>query len=231
MLKFDDNIAHIGGWLTKEEGLFLYESAKRLSKEDVIIEIGSWKGRSTICFGMGTRDGNGAIIYAIDPHKGSSEHIKRFGRIDTYNEFLCNIKAAGIEKFVIPIKNTSEEAVKSFSQKVSFILVDGAHEYGFVKKDYNFWFPKIVNGGIIVFHDSWGAPGVHFLTALILFTSTKVRKPRLLDTITIMEKVERNSLVDRGYNILFVFYRLFVGWMGTIKMDNLSQGLKTLLLF
>jgi len=220
MFNFDKDVFSIGGWLTKEEGKFLYESAKKLSKNANIIEIGSWKGRSTICFGMGVRDGNGATIYAIDPHKGSSEHIKRFGKIDTYKEFLNNINTAGIEKFVVPIKATSEEAAKDFNKQANFILVDGAHEYGYVKKDYDLWFPKLVNGGIIAFHDCWHAPGVHFLTALILFTSTKVRKPRLLDTLTTMEKVEQNSLVDRVCNILFVLYRLLFGWIGTIKMDS-----------
>ncbi len=219
MFNFKKDVSSIGGWLTKEEGEFLYKNAKSLAKDNVIIEIGSWKGRSTICMAMGSRDGNGAIIYAIDPHKGSSEHIRLFGKVDTYKEFLKNIRSAVIEKYVSPIVKTSEAAAKDFKQKVNFVFVDGAHEYKYVRKDHDLWFPKIVNGGIIAFHDSWHSPGVQLLTAMILFSSGKVRKPRLLDTLTIMEKVERNSLSDRIYNILFVFYRLLAGWIGTVKIN------------
>lgn len=219
MFNFNIDVAHIGGWLTRDEGEFLYENAKSLPKNNVIIEIGSWKGRSTICLGMGTRDGKGTTIYAIDPHKGSSEHIRLFGKVDTYREFRSNIKSAGIEKFVTPIIKTSEAAAKDFHRQVNFVFVDGAHEYEYVRKDYELWFPKIVNGGIIAFHDSWHSPGVQFLTAMILFSSGKVRKPRLLDTLTIMEKVERNSLSDRVCNIMFVFYRLLAGWIGTVKIN------------
>lgn len=219
MFSFTKDVSHIGGWLTRNEGKFLYENAKSLAKNNVIIEIGSWKGRSTICLAMGVRDGNGAIIYAIDPHKGSSEHHRLFGKVDTYREFIRNIKAAEVEKFIKPVVKTSEATSRGFKEQVNFVFVDGAHEYRYVRKDYDVWFPKIVNGGTIAFHDSWHSPGVQLLTTMILFSSGKVRKPRLLDTLTIMEKVEKNSLTDRIYNILFVFYRLLVGWIGTVKIN------------
>lgn len=226
MLNFNENVAKIGGWLTKDEGKFLYQSAKNISKNGKIIEIGSWKGRSTICFGLGVKDGNGAKIYAIDPHKGSSEHIKWFGKVDTYKEFLSNIHKAGIDKYVIPIKATSEDASGKVAKPVDFILVDGAHEYSYVKKDYDLWFPKLQNSGIIAFHDCWHAIGVHYLTTKILLTSNSIRSPKLIDTLTVMEKVEQNNLLDRLYNFVFVIYRLVFGWVGTLKMDYTGTVLK-----
>lgn len=219
MLNFNKDIVNIEGWLTEDEGKFLYESAKQLPEGANIVEIGSWKGRSTVCFGMGLKDGKGSKVYAIDPHKGSSEHKKWFGKVDTYKEFLANIKSAGVDKFVVPIKKTSEEAVNGFGGNANFVLVDGAHEYEYVKKDYELWFPKLVDGGTIAFHDCWHALGVHYLTAKILLTSSQVRKPRLLDTLTILEKVSKNTLFDRLFNFVFVLYRLLFGWVGTLKMD------------
>ena len=48
MLDFKNDIAKIGGWLTEAEGTFLYQTAKEIIPENTIIEIGSWKGKSTI---------------------------------------------------------------------------------------------------------------------------------------------------------------------------------------
>ncbi len=197
----------------------MYESARKLSRRGIVIEIGSWKGRSTICFGSGSKDGQGATTYSIDPHTGSSEHIRQFGKVDTYDEFLKNIKVTEVHKYIVPVRKTSEEASKNFDKKVDFILVDGAHEYVYVNKDYKLWFPKLKNGGIIAFHDCYQALGVHLLTALILVTSSKVKDPKLVDTLTIIKKIERNSLTDRFNNILFVLYRLLFGWIGVLKID------------
>jgi len=226
MLNFGQDIAQIGGWLTKEEGEFLYGSAKNLSKNTKIVEIGSWKGRSTICFGKGAQDGSGTAVYAIDPHIGSSEHKKWFGEVNTYREFKENISNAGIAKYIQPIKKTSEEAEKDFIGGADFVFVDGAHEYEFVKKDFELWFPRLKDGGIMAFHDCWHAPGVQLLTAQILLSSYRIRRPKLLDTLTIIEKVKQNTILDRVYNFIFVLYRLFFGWVGTIKMDNFGTVLK-----
>jgi predicted O-methyltransferase YrrM len=219
MFNFSKQVSRIPGWLTKSEAEFLYSSAKNLSKNAKIVEIGSWKGRSTICFGLGSKDGNKIKIYAIDPHTGSSEHKKWFGKVDTYKEFLENVKNAKVSDLVIPIKKTSENAVSDVEEDINFVLVDGAHEYTFVKKDYELWFPKLVNGGTIAFHDCWHAIGVHYLTSKLLLTSSRVKDPRLIDTLTTMEKCKQNNLFDRFYNFLFVIYRLFFGWIGTLKMD------------
>ena len=219
MLNFHSEISKIGGWLTETEAMFLYECAKKLSKDSLIIEIGSWKGRSTICLGKGVKDGYSAKIYAIDPHTGSSEQRKWYGKVNTYDEFLKNIKAAGVDNHIVPLRKTSEEAAKEFKRLVDFVFIDGAHEYEFVKKEDDSWFPKLRNGGVVAFHDCWHAPGVHFLTVIILLTSSRVRRPKLIDTLTVMEKVEKNTTWERMGNFVFIIYRLLFGWIGTLKMD------------
>lgn len=219
MLNFKEDVAKIGGWLTETEGKFFYKIAKNISKESLIIEIGSWKGRSTICLGQGAKDGSGATIYAIDPHTGSSEQRKCYGKVDTYQEFLDNIRKAQVDQYIIPIKDASEHVAKKFNKQVNFIFVDGAHEYKFVSLDYQLWFPKLINGGFIAFHDCWHQIGIHFLIVKILLTSNKVRKPRLVDTMTVMEKVASNTVLERFGNILFIFYLFFFGWIGLIKMN------------
>ncbi len=226
MLDFKNNIAKIGGWLTEAEGIFLYQTAKEVDRGDAIVEIGSWKGKSTICLGRGTQGGNGAKTFAVDPHIGSSEHHKMFGEVDTYQEFLQNIKNAGIEEYIKPIHKTSEEASKNFHEPIGFLFVDGAHEFKFVQLDIKSWFSKVKDGGIIAFHDTWGFPGPNLATAILLLTSPQIKNPKLVDTITYCEKVKKNSFYDRAKNIIFLLYRTLFGWIGTIKLGRKGTVLK-----
>lgn len=218
MFDFKSSVSKIDGWLTKREAEFLYQIARGIPGSGKIIEIGSWKGRSTICLGAGSRDGHRAKIYSIDPHTGSSEHRLMFGQVNTYREFLQNIITAGVHRFITPLKLTSQDAAVKLSGPVDFIFIDGAHEYSYVSLDYQLWFPRLKEGSKIAFHDSWHTPGVHLFTACLLLTSRNIRNPVLLDTLTVMEKVTKNTPGDRLYNALFVFYRLLIGWIGWIKM-------------
>lgn len=219
MLDYYKDIKKIGGWLTKNEAMFLYKTAISLN-EYPVVEIGSWKGKSTICLGLGSKDGNRVKIYAIDPHTGSSEHNRWYGKVDTYDEFITNIKDNTLLDLVIPLKLISKEAVTLVKEdKLSFIFVDGAHEYKHVMLDYELWFPKLNEGSFIAFHDCWHALGVHYLTAKLLITSSEIRNPKLIDTMTVFEKVKKNNVLDRFLNVMFVIYRFAFGWIGTIKMD------------
>ncbi len=225
MFNFRKNISKIPGWLTQNEGAFLYEQAKKSSRKYAIVEIGSWKGRSTVCLGIGAKDGKGGKVYAIDPHKDTTEHKNWSGKADTYdtyNIFLSNIKKGGVDKFIVPIRKTSAKAAATFKAPFSFLFIDGSHHFSHVKLDYELWFPKLIEGGTVAFHDAWHSLGVMAITTFILLTSTKIRNPRLIDTLIIFQKVSKNSPIDRIVNFLFIFYRLFFGWIGSIKMHILG---------
>ena len=225
MLNFGRDISGIAGWLTKKEASFLYREAKKSSKKYGIVEIGSWKGRSTVCLGLGVRDGNGGKVYAVDPHKDTTEHKNWSGKTDiydTYSIFLANIKKAEIDQYIAPIRSTSEEAAPAFKKLIDFLFIDGSHRFSHVKLDYELWFPKLMVNGTVAFHDGWHSLGVMAITTLMLLISTKIRNPKLIDTLIVFQKVSKNSLIDRLINFLFVFYSLFFGWSGSVKMHVLG---------
>ncbi len=152
-------VSTVDGWVTDKEEDLLYNLAKNCKGRGVIIEIGSWKGKSTILLANGTKNGNKLKIYAIDPHTGSPEHRNAYGKVWTFVEFKKNIKNANVDCIVIPIVKTSEEAIKQVNEPVEFIFIDGNHEYKAVKLDFNLWFPKVIEGGIMAFHDTVGIAG------------------------------------------------------------------------
>ena len=193
-------INSVEGWLLDGEAEELFNVAKNCKGKGEIVEIGSWKGKSTICLAKGSKLGANIIVTAIDPHIGSTEHKKTFGKVETFLDFKKNIRLAGIEDLVHPIVASSETVAKDFIQPVEFIFIDGAHEYSEVKKDFFLWFPKVLNGGIMAFHDTTCFPGPKKLVEERVYKSRKFRNIRLVDSTTFAEKVFNNSFKDRVKN-------------------------------
>jgi len=192
-------VKNVDGWLTNREGELLYNLARQCTGKGVIVEIGSWKGKSTIWLAKGSQAGRNVRVYAVDPHTGSSEHKEEFGRVWTLDEFKRNIKNAGVDGLVTPVVKTSEDAVKDFAEPVELLFIDGAHEYELVKLDLDVWYPKVVDGGMLVFHDSFAA-GPKRLLGERVFNSKTFRNAGLADNITFAQKVGENSLFDRMRN-------------------------------
>lgn len=208
----------VEGWLTDREGQTLYNLAKNCKGEGVIVEIGSWKGKSTIWIGNGSKNGNSVLIYAIDPHTGSLEHQKENNFVKTFEDFKKNIKNAKVDDIIVPIVKTSKDAAKTFNKKVEFIFIDGAHEYNSVKLDFDMWVPKVLNGGIIAFHDTTGWDGPKKLVADYVFKSKYFRNVKLVDGITFAQKIKQNTLKDRIKNICYLLLKNVYGFTDKYRL-------------
>ena len=193
-------VAGIGGWLTLKEGRLLYDLARRCTGRGVIVEIGSWKGKSTIWLASGSRRGAGVPVYAIDPHTAESDNLATQSAVPTFAEFTRNIRQAGVADLVVPLVTTSAEAARDFEHPVELIFIDGAHDYASVALDFELWFPRVVDGGTIAFHDTVAWEGPRRLVAQRVFRSEWARRARFVDSTTVAEKVARNSLGDRVRN-------------------------------
>lgn len=141
----------IPGWLSENEGRLLQKLAVKLPTDAVIVEIGSFQGKSTIFLGWGLKSGK---IFAIDPHLGVT-HSGQKKKQPTYTSFLKNIKRFGVNKLVVPIRKTSEAANKRWSKSIDLLHIDGLHEYKFVKQDIKLWLPYLKEGGIVICHDAF----------------------------------------------------------------------------
>ncbi len=215
---FAGDVRHVPGWLTAAEGTSLFEAARGVCCADAIVEIGSFKGRSTLCLASGARSGHGARVFAIDPHQGNREHRRQFGPIDTSSDFVRNIEAAGLANIVAPVRDSSVNVAARFDRPVSLLFVDGDHRLSAMREDLGRWLPFVRDGGTIGVHDSWQIPGPHIATALELLTSRTIRRPRLVDTITFFEKTPANTLGERLWNRAFVLWRVFWGLKGLLRL-------------
>jgi len=142
----------IDGRLSDSEGELLYNLAKGVPSGQAIVELGSWKGRSTVWLAKGTEAGQRNKVHSIDPHSGSKTHISE-GETNTYPAFINNLTKAGVQDIVVPLVKTSAEAVKRWREGIGLLWIDATHEYEDVKRDFLSWEPHLLPGARVAFHD------------------------------------------------------------------------------
>jgi predicted O-methyltransferase YrrM len=202
-------IADVPGWLTDEEGEALYELARSCTGKGVIVEIGSWKGKSTVCLGVGSEEGERVPVYAIDPHADY-----RFG------DFKTNVDRAGIVELVRPIASLSQTAADDFDEPIELLFVDGSHEYDLVLEDFEKWVPKVVDGGWVAFHDTTWTAGPRKVVGQGVYRSRRFKDARfVVGSLTVARKVAQNSALDRARN-RYVLGVKTAFWLGSSALKR-----------
>lgn len=140
--------ARVEGWLSDRQGRALLAAVLATSGRGAIVEVGSWKGRSTIWLAFGARE-RGRRVLAVDPHCESREDPSA----RTLDAFLANIEAAGVADAVDPLVMTSAQAVQTITEPVELLFVDGDHTEAGARLDADLWLPKLLPGGAVLFHD------------------------------------------------------------------------------
>lgn len=191
----------IQGYINDSEAEYLYVLAKKCG--GTIVEIGSWKGKSTVCLALGSRAGVGGKVFAIDPHEGIGDtNVIVLNPESTEQAFRDNIKQAGVDDIVMPFVMNSDEAVKGWIEPISLLWIDGAHDYESVKKDFLLWEPYLKEGGIIVIHDAIHLvyPGIRKVIHDHIFYSKKFIEIGLLtkcnSSILCARKTKKICLLD-----------------------------------
>ena len=138
----------VEGWLSEAQGRALFDAAAAATGAGIIVEIGSWKGRSTTWLAAGARLA-GQRVYAIDPHRGSREDPTA----DTLKEFRDNLARNGLTDAVEAMVMTSEEAAARIPRPIELLFIDGDHSYEGVRRDAELWLPRVMEGGTVMFHD------------------------------------------------------------------------------
>jgi predicted O-methyltransferase YrrM len=146
----------IDGWFGPHEGRLLYRLAAAADPAGVIVEIGSWQGRSTIWLAAGALGGGGARVVAIDPHVGTA---LRAPGASTEALLRANLERAGVAHNVELVVATSEAAVSTWSQPISLLWIDGDHEYDSALRDLELWEPYLRADAVVAFHDTFVCDG------------------------------------------------------------------------
>lgn len=121
----------IPGWMSEVELVWLAEQA---SKHQIILEIGSFLGRST----RALADNTPGIVYAVDHWYGPKEiSMVPWEREALYDQFLSNMNGLIESRKVIPVRGNS--ITVQIPQMPDMVFIDGDHSYEVVKVDLERW--------------------------------------------------------------------------------------------
>jgi predicted O-methyltransferase YrrM len=151
----------VPGHLGENESRFLGLLAACVPARGTIVEIGSFKGRSTVMLAkVASHYGLGPIV-AIDPHNSPIllDHQAN-PEASSYQDFLNSIHTAGVSNHVESHVGYSTDVARSWNRPIRLLWIDGDHSYEGAKKDLDRFFPHLVPGGVVAFHDALNAfPG------------------------------------------------------------------------
>ncbi len=133
-----------------DEAMLLYYLARGV-KSGCVIEVGSYRGRSSVFLGKGSLDGAGVPVYAIDPHRQFVGVLGGvFGPKDRtafYRAMLEN----ECSEIVSLINLSSEQFAHTRREPISLLWIDGDHSYDGVKRDFDCWAPGLQPNAKIAF--------------------------------------------------------------------------------
>lgn len=117
----------------------------------IILETGSWEGKSTIQIGNECNIVDKEFISIDDFSRSAKKNREAKSEIlaeEMYNTVLNNIKKYNIK---MNFFYASTESFKSWNTDIALLFHDSAHDFETVKKDLEMLMPKIK--GYIILHD------------------------------------------------------------------------------
>lgn len=171
--------------MADHEGVALHLAARRAARSarGPLVEVGAYRGRSTLYIAAGIAAADGApsdpsaitpgstaLLYSIDHHHGSEEMQAGWehhdaslvdattGRMDSLPSWRSAIGAAGAEDLVVAVVGDSAAIGRDWAAPVSLVLLDGGHGEEVAWADYRAWARHVVPGGLLVIHDVFPDP-------------------------------------------------------------------------
>lgn len=162
--------ADVKGFLPDDEAAALRRAAaEHAAPGGVLVEIGTYCGKSTIHLGQVAREA-GATLVTVDHHRGSEEHQVGWeyhdadlvdpatGAFDTLPSLRRALFEAGLEEVVVPIVGRSATVSAIWRTPVDLVFIDGGHTDEAAQADYAGWTPWVRTGGALVIHDVFPDP-------------------------------------------------------------------------
>jgi GT2 family glycosyltransferase/Flp pilus assembly protein TadD/predicted SAM-dependent methyltransferase/predicted O-methyltransferase YrrM len=133
----------VDGWMSETELVFLAENA---SKAATALQVGCYKGRSSIVIGENIH----FSLLDIDSFIGDFGNT--LSTEDLAWAYKANVKSLLGSKIEL-IVGDSHEVLKTLNRTFDMIFIDGSHTYADAKKDIELAIPLLNPGGLLCGHD------------------------------------------------------------------------------
>ncbi len=165
-LNFPDSLYQVDtqGWNSQHPYL---SRAIDVARPKIIVEIGVWKGGSTLFMAEHLRRLElDAVVIAVDTWLGSWDHWINptwraqlsflNGYPNFFYKFMNNVKSLKLENYVVPFPLDSlnaSETLKFLQIQPDIVHIDAGHDYRAVKADIESWWPLLKPGGFLIGDD------------------------------------------------------------------------------
>jgi len=146
----------IPGWFNMHDAYM--NIIKRVEDGQDIVEIGCFAGRSTrfLCDALELSGKHNVKVHVIDTFEGSGQEHANVNCNPMYDDFMRylddHIQAGRV--IVNVNKSDNQNILDSFKDNsVAAVIVDGDHTMDVVQDDVENWWPKVMEGGIMVGDD------------------------------------------------------------------------------
>jgi hypothetical protein len=143
----------VRGYLSQKEMDFLAMAAACPTATGVMLEIGSFMGKSTIILAEAGRVAGDSHLVAVDPLTYRPHKDPLFGKEDCLKEFTANLRGAGVEELVEFHQMVSQGLAPGWKRKIRFLWIDGDHSYEGAKNDFDLFSSHLADGAIVALHD------------------------------------------------------------------------------
>src|SRR5438477_4268391 len=122
-----------------------------------VLEIGTFKGRSTIVLAKASQLGPKERIMAVDPltSPGVTDPALKCGESSAWEPLQANLKVARVDHLVEFQQQYSADLARTWpaGRKLRLLWIDGDHTYRGAKTDFALFSPFLADGAIVAMHD------------------------------------------------------------------------------
>lgn len=150
------NPEDLSGLIDDDQGNVLRYLASQVPARHAVVEIGSFRGKSTSFLADGSRLGNGAPVYAVDPWDlpGNPYGKHGFSAPEVRESFESQLRSCRLWSRVNPVQAFSTVAASNYQgPEIGLLYIDGDHEEHAVRNDIRAWSPHLADEHTLVFDD------------------------------------------------------------------------------
>lgn len=148
-------MARAPGFLSESEGRFLVLAAAAAPATGTILEIGSFKGKSTVGLASIARHYGLGRIVAVDPFTAPSETDPDLaGASSSYDAFVVSFRGTQLEEQVEVHRAFSQDLALRWDRPLRLLWIDGDHTFEGAKRDLALYRRFLTPGAIVAIHDA-----------------------------------------------------------------------------
>ncbi|MBW4579354.1 MAG: class I SAM-dependent methyltransferase [Tildeniella nuda ZEHNDER 1965/U140] len=153
---------YIPGWVQENESVALAQAAYNLPPDPVIVEVGSFVGKSAVLLAGARKLQGSGQVHCIDPFDASGDEfsvpfymrVAKRRKVPLDQWFSENMARAGLTAWVKAHKATGQEMGRNWSTPIDLLYLDGDQSPAGARETYELFAPHLKPGGTIVLHNT-----------------------------------------------------------------------------